>query len=431
MCWILYVNKAKKQDVNFWLEHQKDRWLHSIWYVQNSKIKKSLKKTVKEYEEDINKEMVEWESILFHHRKASVGSINLDNAHPYQFDFNWWLLNFMQNGTTREFGTLADIYDVFEWYDDRSDTKMLWKFLSMNAKSLISIKDFLIYWWKAKKMSFWIILAEFEWKILLYSDWARECFIDRTDNKINTISNYSKENKVKHYVNWWVFYDQDSWNILDEEYVVSEKEKVVQSSYYWTWWSAEEDYNYYGYDYQNNNNKKNKKNKKNKNSHKQLSVLEKNERALEEDAEAMLNMNNIEKVTTPEMNRELIRLVEKNFSVENVKYKTLLVAAEWIDLLSKWEFKKVRDIIKTEKLPYLALVKMQWLYTDEEDFDEIFSNQINQELFEKFCDVWELEYAETLAWDIVTTWTTYENYSNIINDAVTIEEVELRILNNK
>lgn len=71
----------------------------------------------------VQKNDLQWPFIL-HHRKASIGAIDLENAHP--FKMKWFYL--MQNGTSHEFAARAKIEALFDdKFIGRSDTYALAK----------------------------------------------------------------------------------------------------------------------------------------------------------------------------------------------------------------------------------------------------------------------------------------------------------------
>lgn len=119
------------------------------------------------------KEKTVW-PYVFHNRKASIGSISVDNAHPFKMD--WFLL--LQNGTNKLFHDWAMIESIIDEdmkdIADKSDTYALAKCIEKYPDKKEEIL----------KAAVWVIVIVTKDHIEIYSDGARDFweYIDENTN---------------------------------------------------------------------------------------------------------------------------------------------------------------------------------------------------------------------------------------------------------
>lgn len=214
MCWIAYwhINDIKPDVV---LENQKDRWLHSIsifdcntWNIYYAHLD-----LLSEYKNFIKKEVTITGRYFMHHRKASVGDVNLDNQHP----FVWKKFLISQNGTSKEF------YEKHKKeFPSDVDTWTLLQYLEANCDTLeeciteLDLIDDIV----------WTVFIHTKDKTLIYSDSTRctniitsEVWKKKKIRYLDSITNY-KPNSIIGYRNWF--------NMIIE----NKTSKIISESYY-------------------------------------------------------------------------------------------------------------------------------------------------------------------------------------------------------
>lgn len=206
MCWIAI---APAKELKKYLLNQQDRWLDSLWFIYNWFIHKAVFKTYKEYKTYLFKQTL-WEWLaLMHHRKATIWSINIENAHPFQ----WKHFYLMQNGTAKVFHTA---HKEEHWKD--VDTANLLAYIENKTSKLIEVPKILEdLTSKFLSDDFWNIIIKHNSRVLFYSDGTRDSYIniDKENNKILSISNYKLE-ETKWFKNkWYIIFNLNDW-IIEE-----------------------------------------------------------------------------------------------------------------------------------------------------------------------------------------------------------------------
>ena len=206
MCWLWYV---QKNHINETLINQRDRWLHWLGIVDfdNKKRLTSFKDTTGEYTEYLLRTIKETDKsmCLMHHRKASIGSISIENTHP----FVWSKFILAQNWTSREF--YAEYKDV---YKKETDSETLLSYLEEWANTLEDCVDLL----DDIKSSLWIIFIVKGKQTLIYSDSCRESYVEKSINwkYLVSFTNYKPKTSTG-YRNWfWMIINSKSWLIKNE-----------------------------------------------------------------------------------------------------------------------------------------------------------------------------------------------------------------------
>ena len=234
MCWITI---AKASDLKKYLLNQKDRWLDSMGFLYNWFVYKAVFKTYKEYKTYLFKQNL-WEWLaLMHHRKATIGSISLDNAHPFKWK-HFWL---MQNWTAKVFHTA---HKEEHWKD--VDTANLLAYIEKQTSKLDEVPQ-ILEWLTSKFLSddFWNIIIKHNDRVLFYSDGTRDSYIDIEWDKINSISNY-KLDETKWFKNkWYIIFSVTTWLIEKNTFeninqVVFNKYSGYVTSYYWCDYSTKQ-----------------------------------------------------------------------------------------------------------------------------------------------------------------------------------------------
>lgn len=188
------------------LSEQKDRWLDWLWLIINWKVKKVQFNTYKEYKTYLYKNRdIDNNLCIMHHRKATVGKVSIDNAHP----FIWKKFILAQNWTAIFFNS-----DYNNIYKQEVDTQNLLYYLEERCETLEGVLAELDYLSnKYKYDDFWNLIIISKDKILFWSDWNRESFIKIKWNYIDMISNYEPWKK-KWFKNKWYIIMNSKWEIL-------------------------------------------------------------------------------------------------------------------------------------------------------------------------------------------------------------------------
>lgn len=213
MCWIAYwhINDIKPDVV---LENQKDRWLHSIsifdcdsWNIYYAHLD-----LLSQYQKFIKEEVKITGRYFMHHRKASVGEVNLDNQHP----FVWKKFLISQNGTSKEF------YEQHKKeFPSDVDTWTLLQYLEKKCNTLeecvteLDLIDDII----------WVVFVHTKDRTLIYSDSTRctnvitsEVWKKKKIKYLDTLTNY-RPDSLLGYRNWFhIIIDNKTSRIISEEY---------------------------------------------------------------------------------------------------------------------------------------------------------------------------------------------------------------------
>jgi len=238
MCGIALVPKKNLCDT---LENQKVRWLDSLWIIdfQSHSLLTTYKESLAWYQYYIESEIEPNEELCFmHHRKASIGAVKLDNAHP--FIGKKFIL--AQNGTSKEFFT-----DYWETYWKETDSETILMYLEEMCNTLeecITMLDEI-------DCPIWIIFLFHKGRTLIYSDSCRWSYINIEDTtelidweeKIikSTLKSFTnlKDDSIYEYRNWFYMILDSISEVIDTEWNYDEE---FNSETYWTpfshWWEA-------------------------------------------------------------------------------------------------------------------------------------------------------------------------------------------------
>lgn len=223
MCWIAITTRGKLREV---LLNQKTRGLDSIWIIlwKERTQWKAIRKTYKEYKRYIRfdvKGESDWIAIM-HHRKASIGSINTDNAHP----FKGKRFSLMHNGTARDF------YSRYNGvYRKETDSEALLAYIEQRVVEIGDIPEVLVRLSDSLWEDLWniIIIDTLNNKVLFYSDWARDSYISLSEDKkkVVWIFNYppiEEQIKLNRYNQW---YENVGHIIMDFNF------NIIENTFMW------------------------------------------------------------------------------------------------------------------------------------------------------------------------------------------------------
>lgn len=204
------------------LLNQLDRGLDSLWIINKEATYKVLKDKYKGYKKYLRRQVREEWLTIMHHRKASIGSVNLDNAHP--FEGNNFIL--MHNWTARKFFTRygwvykkdTDSETLLRYIEDKTDT------IEEIPKVIEELCDRL-----QENLGNVIITDIARNKILFYTDWARESFLhfDWKNYKLKGIYNYKPWTSLWFSNEWSVILDFN-FNIIDFDF-----KEINEAQYYY------------------------------------------------------------------------------------------------------------------------------------------------------------------------------------------------------
>lgn len=238
MCWIALVGKKHLPDV---LENQKDRWLDSLWVLDfaNKTLHHAVKDWLWSYDEFLEEKVhIEWDDFaLMHHRKASIWEIHLENTHP----FVWEKFILCQNWTSKElFAELKDIYKK------ETDSETLLCYLEETCNTLKEVVEYL----NTVDDIIWTVFVVHWDKILFWTDWTRETYIEASDyimeeasewkeevmaTYLDAITNYKLSAKVWYANWWWMIIEYSTWLVLEQWNYDKEWNTSYYSSLHTSW----------------------------------------------------------------------------------------------------------------------------------------------------------------------------------------------------
>lgn len=234
MCGI-WIIKAK--EMNSTLENQIDRGLDGVGILSNNgRWFKCLRWNINDYKKLITKYIDKYlsseeEMVMFHHRKASIGGVELDNGHPFlgtHFDL-------MQNGTSRKFYNKCKNWTFLD-VDGKplpapwTDSEMLLRWIETETSCLADVPDLLDGLSKELYGETFgcIMMRDRYGNILFYTDGARETNIELSEDgkKVIRITNYPQDGVVGWKNVWSIFLDFEG-NVLKNNF-----KEVNKTSFY-------------------------------------------------------------------------------------------------------------------------------------------------------------------------------------------------------
>lgn len=233
MCGIAICKYSEARNA---FNRQIDRGTDSLWIVTNERIKRVTGdlKTYNEWFDECDAEIDSNELVLFHHRAASVGKVNIDNAHPFMG--KKFIL--FQNWTSRK------VFSQFKTdYNEEVDSKVILWIIEDFADTIEEVPNVIDLLKEETNDTVGIlIIQDFSGKTLLYTDWARESDIKIKDWKLKSVYNYAPWKKSWYRNNWWLLFNQNNWKIIEKHFekmntIPFAKPKVVNpyeySNYYY------------------------------------------------------------------------------------------------------------------------------------------------------------------------------------------------------
>ena len=258
MCSIYIGTKEKLRET---LLNQKDRGLDSLGIVSNKRTHRLVRSKYKGYKKYIRNMVNDDWLLIMHHRKATIGAITPDNAHPFEGKY----FQLMQNGTATNFHSgYADVYKK------DTDTENLLHYIEDRTSNLEDVPEILeqLSSRMLEDLGIVIIVDKYSKQILFYADWARESYLDLDfiHMKVNGIYNY-KPGESEWYENiGYIIFDFD-FNIIRNKFNRLNKDKFYlyysggnslsrqnqkslpsRSSYYYSdynWYYEGDEYNNY------------------------------------------------------------------------------------------------------------------------------------------------------------------------------------------
>ena len=195
MCWIAIVPSNRIRQV---VSNQRDRGLDSVWIITKKRIKRLVLNWYTNYK--VHLKAISDSLCIVHHRKATIWNIKLENSHP----FTWSMFSLVQNWTMSYFFSLYK-----DTYKKETDSETLLCYIEERVDNIFDIPKVL----SELLDDIWNVIIT-DWKyILFYSDWARESYIDVTDDRVNSITNYPHNQKI-WYVNKWYMILNYNWEIF-------------------------------------------------------------------------------------------------------------------------------------------------------------------------------------------------------------------------
>jgi len=223
MCWISITKKSKVRET---LLNQKDRGLDSVWIITMNGTNWKVANNYRGYKKFIKRE-IWWGHnpkdgiAILHHRKASIGAINIKNAHP----FNGRYFQLMQNGTSQVFYNTHKLQ-----YKKDTDSETLLNYIEDRTSNIAEVPSILEQLSSRIKEDFGVIILvdKLSGQILFYTDGARETYLDLDleNNKVNWLYNYEPWKKEWWDNRWWLLMDF-SFNLLENTF-----EKINEDTFY-------------------------------------------------------------------------------------------------------------------------------------------------------------------------------------------------------
>lgn len=176
-------------------------------------------------------------NVLFHHRKGSIWTGGLVNAHPYMGKKFY----IMQNGTSKD----MRIWGNIELIDsDKSDTYCLLQYLERHCKTLKQVHELLsrVPWVVGT-----IFVADFTGEILFFSDKMRESYVNIQEEKIEFISSKKPGDLTWEYFNKGYIHFKFDGTIIAKELLIEMNEKKIVAPVVNYHERENGEYNHYGY----------------------------------------------------------------------------------------------------------------------------------------------------------------------------------------
>lgn len=205
MCWIAITRFKNLKKV---LTNQETRWLDSMGLInlKYRTVNKSVKDDIEWYEKVLDSiKQKDW-LCLFHHRKASIGKIVLENSHP----FSTAKFTLMQNWTSRIF-----MREYWDKYKKDTDSETMLMYLDEKCNNL---KECITELEKIDDKIWIIIMVDInKWEVLVYADWARENWIHIQNGLLKNYLNFEPD-KLYWYKNIWSIIFDFNGKILHKEF---------------------------------------------------------------------------------------------------------------------------------------------------------------------------------------------------------------------
>ncbi len=226
MCWIAFV---KKESMLTTLWNQQDRWLDSFWIVTEwGQWYKLIRPDFKSYRKWIKKwlkpKLQNNSFVMLHHRKATIGEVKIENAHP----FVWRKFTLMQNWSARNF---HKIYEKNVW---ETDTEKLLNYIETRADSLEEIPEVMRKLKEYTKDTFGnLLIRDRNKRVMLHCDGDREIHIqytDETETQIEYLSSYEAWKKAWKFIIGYLLFNF-KWEVIEKNYEDKPKTTYTYNRY--------------------------------------------------------------------------------------------------------------------------------------------------------------------------------------------------------
>jgi len=219
MCWIAIAQWFKLKEI---LSNHQDRWLDGVWVWNWWIVYRASWYSYRWYKNFLRKKSFQWLSVL-HNRQASVWEASLENTHP----FVWkkfilaqnWTCKALHRALKETYKKEVDSHNLLCHLDDECNT------ISDCAIELERlVKEYISDY-------FWNIVVISDDKILFYSDWYRESFINIYWNRVVSITNYSPWKKEWYENKWYIIMDLN-WLIIKNTFKELNEKKFYKRVVY-------------------------------------------------------------------------------------------------------------------------------------------------------------------------------------------------------
>lgn len=205
-------------------DRQIDRGTDSIWLITNSTVYRNAanyKKYIRYFKNTLDKEINKDELVIFHHRAASIGKVNIDNTHPFKGN-NFLLIH---NWTSRKI-----FKELKDQYKEEVDSLLLLRIIEDFTDKISEIPDVLDFLLSEyNDILGTVIIQDFRTgETLVYSDGERETDITIKNNKLVSLYNYAPWKSSWFENKGWLIFNQNNWIIKENTFVWLNTKKFIK-----------------------------------------------------------------------------------------------------------------------------------------------------------------------------------------------------------
>lgn len=204
MCGIIICDCKQKAKIK--LQQQVKRWLDSfgvIFFQQNTLQTFKQVGTLQDYLDSLEKHDFQ-DLFCIHHRDATIGEVNYENAHP----FIGKKFTLCHNGMVKKF------HELYVWkYQKSVDSWNMLEYLEEYAQTIEQIPERLQQLTEQTWEKIWIVFVTDGEKNLIYTDGAKPSYFEIEANILRKFANFWDEKESWFFHDGYVIFDK-KWSIF-------------------------------------------------------------------------------------------------------------------------------------------------------------------------------------------------------------------------